>query len=190
MLGAYATRLSNSVAAIYLAHFPAATAVQAAPASLIDCGGAIVEGAEPFGTMRIANAFGLSDIATTFSRALQCLVVVLPTFTPGSVGVGDARVRCAVPKGTMLDADKVAKHLRSVAGWIGAGQLYRVLEAQATSLLRIGAATTFQTLPKCTMFVAHTFCNRLGGAALRRAWFSAVRVAEASSTDVLDAFVY
>ena len=115
--------------------------------------------------MRAANSSGLSNVATTVSRALWCLAVVLSTFPPCSVGVGDARVRCAVPKGTMLDADKVAKDLRGIAGWISAGQFYCVLAAQATSFYRIRAAIAFQTLPPCTMFYAHAPCFRLGGAA-------------------------
>lgn len=58
----------------------------------------------------------------------------------------DARVRCAVSKGAMLGADKLAKDLRGLAVWIGAGQLHRVLEAQATFLHRGGGATFSKTL--------------------------------------------
>lgn len=57
----------------------------------------------------------------------------------------DARVRCAVSKGAMLGADKLAKDLRGLAVWIGAGQLHRVLEAQATRLYRVGGAAFSKT---------------------------------------------
>ena len=147
MLGAYATRLSNSVAAIHLAHFPATTAMQAAPASCSNSSGAVVERADSVCTVWTADSSCNNIGITAFSRASPFTAVVLLTFPPGSVGVGDARVRCAVAKGTMLEADKIAKHLRSVAGWIRAGQLHCVLAAQATPLLRDRAATTFQTFP-------------------------------------------
>ena len=64
--------------------------------------------------------------------------------------VGKARVRCAVSKGAVLDADKLAGGLRGAAVWIGAGRLRgvldRVLEAQLTSLLSGGGATFSKTL--------------------------------------------
>ena len=97
--------------------------------------------------MLMTNTSCFRDAAAAFSGASHCLAVVLCTFPPGSDGVGNARVRCAVPKGTMLDTDKVAKDLRGVAGWISAGQLHCVLAAQATSFYSIGAAIAFQTLP-------------------------------------------
>ena len=77
-------------------------------------------------------------------------------FPPGSVGVGDARVRCAVSKGTMLDTDKVAKDLRGVAGWISAGQLRFVLTAMPAYFHRIAGAARSNTFTICTVLAAQT----------------------------------
>ena len=87
--------------------------------------------------MLAADTSCFSVGTAAFNRTSHRLAVVLPAFSPGSVSVGDARVRCAVSKGTMLDADKVAKHLRGVAGRIGAGQLHAVLAAKLAFYYRI-----------------------------------------------------
>ena len=55
MLGTDATSHCTSGAAFLLAHFPAATAVLAAPASSSDGSGALVERAEPFCSVFIAK---------------------------------------------------------------------------------------------------------------------------------------
>ena len=69
-------------------------------------------------------------------------------------GVGNARVRGAVSKGAVLDADKLATDPRGVAVWIAAGQLRRVLAAQATFHLSGGGTTFSKTLAFVAQVVA------------------------------------
>ena len=86
------------------------------------------------------------DVAAAFSRARQRLAVVLRTLPSNRDGVGNARVQGAVSIGAVLDADKPAEDLRGVAVWIGAGQLHRVLAAQATLLHSGGGAPFSKTV--------------------------------------------
>ena len=116
-------------AAFLRAHFSAATAVLAAPASCSNGTGALVERAEPKCAMFAAKSSSYSIDAAAFSRARHCLAVVFRALPSHRDGVVDARVRCAVSIGAVLDADKLAEDLRGVAVWIGAGQLHRVLAA-------------------------------------------------------------
>ena len=146
MLVTHTACLRASGAAFLIAHFPAVTAVLFAPASGCDGSSALVERAKPFGTVLIAHPPSCSVRPAAFHRAHHCPAVVfraLPLYTDGVV---DARVRCAVSIGAVLDADKLAEDLRGLAVWIGAGQLHRVLEAQATFLHRGGGATFSETL--------------------------------------------
>ena len=96
--------------------------------------------------MLIAYPSRLSDVAAALCRAHHRLAVVLRALPSRTDGVGNARVRGAVSKGTVLEADKPAKDLRSVAVRIGAGQLHRVLAAQASSPHSGGGATFAKTL--------------------------------------------
>ena len=146
MLGADTPRYCKSGAAFLLAHFLAATAVLAAPASGSDGSGALVERAGPKCTMFTTNSSSCSVGAAAFHRARHCLAVVLRALPSNRDGVVDARVQGAVSIGAVLDADKLAKDLRGLAVWIGAGQLHRVLAAQATFLHRGGGATFSKTL--------------------------------------------
>ena len=142
VLGADATRLRKGGAAFLLAHCLAATAVLAAPASGFDGTGALVERAGLLrGAMCCAKPSCFSDAAAAFHRARHRLAVVFPALPSNRDGVVDTRVQGAVSIGAVLDADKPAKDLRGVAVWIGAGQLHRVLAAQATFLHRGGGAT-------------------------------------------------
>ena len=171
MFSAHTVCYCSRGAALLLAHFPAATAVLAAPASSLGGSGAIVERADPIGAMFSAKPPCSGNVAAAFGRARHCLAVVFRALAPHSAGVGNARVRCAVSKGAMLDADKLPKDLRRVAVWIGAGQLHRVLAAQASCLRRGGGATFSETLASCAVFGAHTPCFHVGGAAIDRARF-------------------
>ena len=146
MLGADTTRFHKSGAAFLLAHFLAATAVLAAPASGCDSTGALVERAGPMCAMFLANSSCFGDAAAAFHRARHCPAVVLRALPSNRDGVVDARVQGAVSIGAVLDADKLAEDLRGLAVWIGAGQLHRVLAAQATFLLSGGGATFSKTL--------------------------------------------
>ncbi len=146
MFVADAACFSESGAAFLLAHCPAATAVLAAPASGFDGTGALVERAGASSTMFTAKPSCYGVGAAAFSRTRHCPAVVLPTLPSNRDGVVDARVQGAVSIGAVLDADKLAKDLRGVAVWIGAGQLHRVLEAQATFLPSGGSATFSKTL--------------------------------------------
>ena len=92
--------------------------------------------------MFIAEYSGYSDGAAAFGRARRCLAVVFPALPSRTDGVRSARARCAVSKGAVLDVDKLAEAARSVAGWIGTGQLHRVREARATLLHSGGGAKT------------------------------------------------
>ena len=168
MLGTDATCSCKSGAACLVAHFLAATAVRAAPASSLDGSGALVERAGPKCTMFTANPASFSNVAATFRRARHCLTVVFCALPSRSDGVVDARVRCAISIGAVLEADKLAKDLRGVAVWIGAGQLHHVLAAQATFLPSGSGATFTDTLPSCAMFGAQSPCLRLGGAAITK----------------------
>ena len=96
-----------------------------------------------------------------------CVVQVCRMFRAPSHtdGAGDARVRCAVSIGAVLDADHLANESRGLAAWIGAGQFHHVLETQATLLPSGGGATFSKTLD-------------LGGAAIDRARFTAMFDAE------------
>ena len=92
----------------------------AAPASRLS--GAIVERADTFGAMITAYPSCFRVGVTAFGRVSCCRVLeTLPSHSDG-----DARVRCAVSKGAVFLADKLTKGLRSVAVWIGAGQLHRL----------------------------------------------------------------
>lgn len=146
MLGADTTRFSKRGAAFLLAHCLAASAVLAAPASGYDGSSAVVERADLFGAMFAAKPTCLDNAAAAFGRAHHCLAVVFRALSSHRDGVGNARVRCAVSIGAVLDADKPAKDLRGLAVWIGAGQLHRVLLAQATFLHSGGGATFSKTL--------------------------------------------
>ena len=146
MLGADAACCSKRGAACRRAHFPAATAVLATPASGFDGTGALVERAGPKCAMCIAHTSCFRVGAAAFHRARHCLAVVLRALPSHGDGVVDARVQGAVSIGAVLDADKLAEDLRGLAVWIGAGQLHRVLEAQATFLHRGGGATFSKTL--------------------------------------------
>ena len=146
MFAANTTRCSKSGAAFLLAHFLAATAVLAAPASGFDGTGAFVERAESVATMFAAKSACFGVGAAAFHRARHCLAVVFLALPSNRDGVVDARVQGAVSIGAVLDADKLAEDLRGLAVWIGAGQLHRVLEAQATFLHRGGGATFSKTL--------------------------------------------
>ena len=140
------TCFCKSGAAFLLAHFLAATAVLAAPASGCDGTGALVERAGPFSPMFTTKPSCLRDVAAAFHRARHRLAVVLRALPSHRDGVGNARLRCAVSIGAVLDADRFAKDLRGLAVWIGAGQLHRVLAAQTTFLLSRGGATFSKTL--------------------------------------------
>ena len=146
MLGADATCVRKSGTAFLLAHFTFATAVLVAPASGYDGSGAVVERADLFGAMLLANPSCKSDGGAAFHRARHCLAVVFPALPSHRDGVVDARVQGAVSIGAVLDADKLAEDLQAVAVWLGAGQLHRVLGAQATFLHRGGGATFSKTL--------------------------------------------
>ena len=99
-------------------------------ASGFDGSGAIVERADPFGiAMLTAHPSRLRNGGAAFHRAHRCLAVVFPTLSSHSDGVVHARFRGAASIGAVLDADKLAKDLRGLAVWIGAGQLRRVLFA-------------------------------------------------------------
>ena len=146
VLGTDTTCFGNGGAAFLRAHFPAATAVLAAPASGLDSSGALVERAEPFSTVFVAKPLCFTNVAAAFHRARHCLAVVLRALSSNRDGVGNARVQGAVSIGAVLHADKLAEDLRGLAVWIGAGQLHRVLAAQATFLHRGGGATFSKTL--------------------------------------------
>ena len=151
-------------AAFLLAHFPliipAAAAVLAAPASGLDGSGALVERAGPVGTVFTANSSCCSVGAAALHRARHCLAVVLRALPSHTDGVGGARVRCAVSKGAVLQADKPATDSRGAALWIGAGQLRRVLEAAVTFQLRGGGATFSETLAFCAVFLESVLFRR------------------------------
>ena len=187
MFGADTTCSCKGCAAFLLANFPAAAAVLNAPPSSFDGTGALVERAGPIRAMFRAKPSCFSDAAAAFGRASYCLAVVLQAFSSHSGGVVDARVRCAVSPGAVLDADKLAEDLRGVAVWIGAGQLRRVLEAQAAFLHRGGGATFSKTLAFCAVFAAQPECVRLGGAAVDRAGLAAMCTAEPLRTDFVRA---
>ena len=121
----------------------------AAPASGFDGTGALVERAGPKCAMFVAKPACSSVGAAAFHRARHCLAVVFLAFSSRTDGVGNARVRGAVSKGAVLDADKLAKDLRGLAVWIGAGKLHRVLAAQATFLNRGDGATFSKTFAIC-----------------------------------------
>ena len=93
-----------------------------------------------------AQSSRCSNGGAAFHRARHCLAVVFPALPSNRDGVVDARVQGAVSIGAALDADKLAEDLRGVAVRIGAGQLHRVLAAQATFLHRGGGATFSKTL--------------------------------------------
>ena len=156
-------------AAFLLAHFPAGTAVLTAPSSCFDGSGALVERAGPTCAMFSAKPSRCSVGAAAFDRARHCLAVVFPALPSHSDGVVGARVQGAVSVGAVLDADKLAEDLRGLAVWIGAGQLHRVLAAQAAFLHRGGGATFSKTHAICAVFGAQPPCARLGGAAVDRA---------------------
>ena len=84
----------------------------------------------------------------------------------------------------MLEADKLAWSLRSVAVWIGAGQLHRVLATQATLLPSGGGATFSKTLAVRAVFGAQPPRDCLGGAAIDRARLTAMLPAEPSCVDL------
>ena len=84
--------------------------------------------------------------AAAFGRARHCLAAVFRALPSRRGGVGNARVGCAVSKGAVLEADKLAEDLRGVAVWISAEWLHRVLAAQATFLSSGSGATFSKTL--------------------------------------------
>ena len=181
MFAADTTCLRKSGAPFLFANFLlAATAVLPAPASGFDGTGALVERAGPKCAMFIAKPACLGNITAAFCRARHCPAVVLLALPSNRDGVGDARVQGAVSIGAVLDADKLAEDLRGLAVWIGAGQLHRVLEAQAAFLHRGGGATFSKTLAFCAVFAAQPPCVRLGGAAVDRARLPAVMCTEPS----------
>ena len=113
-----------------------------------------------------------SVVAAACSRAdpfVHFGVVVFETHPFGTVGVGGARTLCAETVGAMLEADKSPKNLRSVAGWISAGQLRFVRAAMPAYLHRIASTARPHTLPSCAVLVAQASCCCLGGAAIKRA---------------------
>ena len=142
-----------SGAAFLFAHFLAATAVLAATASCLDSSGALVERAGPKCAMFIAKPSCYRVGAAAFHRARHCPAVVLLALPSNRDGVGDARVQGAVSKGAVLEADKLAEDLRGVAVWIGAGQLHRVLGAQAT-LVSFSFPPLFFSCPPTTLIRA------------------------------------
>ena len=121
--GAHATCFSTRGAAFPLAHFPAA-AVLPALAFGCDCSGALVEHADPSSTMFHTKPSCYSVGAAAVHRARHCLAIVLRAVSSHRDGIVRACVRCAVSKGAVLEADKLAKDFRGVAVWIGAGQLH------------------------------------------------------------------
>ena len=145
MLDTDATCLRRSGAAFLLAHCPVATAVLKAPPSGFDGTGALVERAGPIGAVFTATPASFSKGAAAFHRARHRLAVVFLALPSHRDGVGNARLRCAVSIGAVLDADKFAKDLRGLAVWIGAGQLYRMLAAQAAFLHSGGGAAFSKT---------------------------------------------
>ena len=96
--------------------------------------------------MFLAKPSCFSIGAAAFSRAHYCPAVVFRALPSNRDGVVDARVQGAVSIGAVLDADKPAEDLRGLAVWIGAGQLHRVLAAQATFLASGSGATFSKTL--------------------------------------------
>ena len=179
MLGADTACSCKGGATFLLAHLLAATAVLSAPASSSDGSGALVERAGPIRAMFRAKPLCFSNAAAAFCRACRCLAVVRLALSSHSDGVVDARVRGAVSKGAVLDADKLAIDLRGLAVWVGAGQLRRVLAAQATFLHRGGGATFSKTLAiSAAVFPAHPPCFCHGGAAIHRAGVASMYLAE------------
>ena len=90
------------------------------------------------GTMRCTHPSCLRNVAGAFRDS--CRAVMFPALPSRTDGVGDARVRCAVSIGAVLEADKPAEDLRGLAVRNGAGQLHRVLEAQAAFIHSRGGA--------------------------------------------------
>ena len=115
MLAADTTSVFKRGAAFLLAQFLGATAVLAAPASDSDGRGALVERAGPSSAMFTAKSSCPRIGAAAFHRARHCLAVVFLALPSHSDGLGNARVRGAVSKGAVLDADKLARDLQGVA---------------------------------------------------------------------------
>lgn len=92
MFATDATCYCKSGAAFRLAHFLAATAVLAAPASGCDGSGALVERAEPKCATFSANSSSYSVGAAAFRRARHCLAAVFRALPSDTDGVVDARV--------------------------------------------------------------------------------------------------
>ena len=166
MLGTDATRLHKSGAAFLLARFPPATAVLTAPASSCGGSGALGERADLFGAMFTADPSCSRVGAAAFGRARHCLAVVFLALSSQTNGGGNASVRRAVSKGAVPEADKLAADLRGVTVWIGAGQLRRVLAAEATFLHSGGGATFLKTLAFRAVFVAQPASHCRSGAAI------------------------
>ena len=135
------TRLSSSVAAFCLAHFPAAAATGVCPALVSDGNnsGTIGKRADPQRTMLRADSSCFSGSAAAFRRACYGPAVLFRTFSLGSGGVGGACVRCAASKGTVLHADSIAEAVGVAAIWTGAGRRCFVLAAMSPCFIRNGS---------------------------------------------------
>jgi len=144
MLAAKTTRTRKSGATLCLAHVRAATAVFDTPSPCNYGRGAPFPRADWFGTMLLAEtmavrtssapfcrtypvctmfpakSFSNSVAAAASSRASHFVGMVEADTTLSTARISEARVHCADPKSTMLRADKLAKHLRSVATWSSA----------------------------------------------------------------------
>ena len=136
-----------------LAHFPPSTAVFNATPSCHSVG------------------------AATADKAYQGPGVVFPALPFHTDGFVDARVRSAVPKGTMFDAENLGAYLWSAALWISAGHLHSVLATKAAPLQR-GRGATFSETLACAVFSAQPLCARPVGAAVDRAGLAAMFLAE------------
>ena len=90
ILGVDAPSSSKGGAAFFRAHFPAATAVLAAPASILDGTGALVERAEPVATVFFAHPSCQRVDAAAFNSACHCFAVVFVALPSRSDGVGNA----------------------------------------------------------------------------------------------------
>ena len=122
-------------------------------------------------TVRHAQPSCSSVAAAPCSNAGLFGVVVFQTQPFGTACIGGARTLCAVPEGAVPEAEKLATNLWGVAGWISAGQLRLVLAAMPAYFHRIAKTTRSHTLAIRAVLSAQTFCDCLGGAAIKRAKF-------------------
>ena len=72
-------------------------------------------------SMLLAQSPYFSVAAAAFGRALHFGGMMETNTTLPPLRISEARIHCADPKGAMLCADKLPKHLRSVAAWSSAG---------------------------------------------------------------------